>query len=117
MAASGAASGAADAPALVVRTVRVPVPNDLVGLLPADSEQVACLHRREGFAGWGVAARTRTSGPARFADAQDWWSRVTRAAVVRDDVGLPGTGLVGFGSFAFADGPGDSVLTVPKVIE
>ena len=110
------ASGAVDAPALVVRTTRVPVPHDLVSLLPADDEQVAWVHRREGFAGWGVAARIRTSGPSRFSDAQDWWQRVTRAAVVRDEVGLPGTGLVCFGSFAFADGPGDSVLTVPQVL-
>jgi menaquinone-specific isochorismate synthase len=108
--------GAVDAPALVVRTARVPVPGDLVALLPAEGEQVAWLHRREGFAGWGVAAQIRTSGPDRFAEAQDWWRRVTRAAVVRDDVGLPGTGLLCFGSFAFADDPGDSVLTVPQVI-
>src|SRR5690606_7946104 len=37
-------------------------------------------------------------------------------AVVRDEVRLPGSGLVAFGSFAFADEPGDSVLTVPEVI-
>ena len=110
------ASGAVDAPALVVRTTRVPVPADLVSLLPPEGEQVAWVHRREGFAGWGVAAQIRTSGASRFADAQDWWRRVTRAAVVRDEVGLPGTGLVCFGSFAFADEPGDSVLTVPQLI-
>ncbi|GAA1909372.1 isochorismate synthase [Nocardioides marmoribigeumensis] len=110
------ASGAVDAPALVVRTVRVPVPHDLVALLPGDGEQIAWLHRREGFAGWGVAAQIHTRGADRFAEAQEWWQQVTHAAVVRDEVGLPGTGLVCFGSFAFADEPGDSVLTVPQVL-
>ena len=37
-------------------------------------------------------------------------------ADVRDEVGEPGTGLVCFGSFAFADEPGDSVLVVPEVV-
>jgi menaquinone-specific isochorismate synthase len=36
--------------------------------------------------------------------------------VVHDDVNEPGSGLVSFGSFAFADEPGDSVLVVPSVI-
>ncbi len=36
--------------------------------------------------------------------------------MVRDEVGLPGSGLVCFGSFAFADEPGDSVLVVPEVV-
>ncbi len=110
------APGAVDAPALVVRTVRVPVPSDLVSLLPADGEQLAWLHRREGFAAWGVAAEIRTRGADRFAEAQEWWTEVTRGARVRDEVGLPGTGLVCFGSFAFADEPGDSLLTVPRVL-
>jgi menaquinone-specific isochorismate synthase len=36
--------------------------------------------------------------------------------VVRDEVEQPGTGLVSFGSFAFADEPGASVLVVPEVV-
>ncbi|MCP6135010.1 hypothetical protein NL393_38120, partial [Klebsiella pneumoniae] len=40
----------------------------------------------------------------------------TGRAVVRDEVGEPGTGLVSFGTFAFADDPGDSVLVVPAVV-
>jgi menaquinone-specific isochorismate synthase len=110
------APGALEAPALVVRTVRVPVPQDLVALLPAEGEQLAWLHRRDGFAAWGVAAQVRTRGAERFAEAQEWWQEVTETARVRDEVHLPGTGLVCFGSFAFADEPGDSVLTVPQVL-
>jgi menaquinone-specific isochorismate synthase len=58
----------------------------------------------------------RTSGPERFTEASAWWRGRTASAIVRDRVGLPGTGLVAFGSFTFADGPGDSVLTVPEVV-
>ena len=45
-----------------------------------------------------------------------WWAETTAHAVVRDEVNEPGTGLVCFGSFAFADEPGDSVLVVPEVV-
>ena len=106
---------------LVVRTVAVPLPTAtaLVELLPDPSDQpdsVAWLRRGEGLVGWGVAARVRTTGTDRFADADAWWSAVTGHAVVRDEVGEPGTGLVTFGSFGFADEPGDSTLVVPEVV-
>src|SRR6187200_1268955 len=66
--------------------------------------------------GWGVAAEVRTCGSTRFADANKWWTETTSRAEVRDEVGEPGTGLVCFGTFAFADEPGDSVLVVPRVL-
>jgi menaquinone-specific isochorismate synthase len=102
---------------LVVRTTALDldVATALVDLLPA-SEPVAWLRRGEGLVGWGVAAEVRTSGPDRFAEAADWWSRLTTRAVVRSDVDVPGTGLVCFGTMAFADDPGDSVLVVPRVL-
>ena len=106
-----------EAPAgrLVARSVEVPDPGPLLDLLPDDSP-VAWLRRGEGIVGWGVAARCRTSGPDRFTDASDWWRAVSAHAVVRDDVGVPGSGLLALGSFAFADQPGDSVLVVPRVV-
>ena len=104
-----------DVRALVVRTTAVTDPGPLLHLLP-DGDQTAWVRRGEGLVGWGVAASVRTAGPDRFADAHDWWRELTRTAVVRDEVGLPGTGLVAFGSFAFADDPGDSVLVVPEVV-
>ena len=45
-----------------------------------------------------------------------WWSETVARADVDDHVGEPGTGLVCFGAFAFADEPGDSVLVVPQVV-
>jgi len=102
---------------LVARTVAVPVSTaaDLVGLLPADAP-VSWVRRGEGLVGWGVAARVRTAGPTRFADAAKWWSELVARASVTDEVGEPGTGLVAFGSFAFSDEPGDSMLVVPSVV-
>jgi menaquinone-specific isochorismate synthase len=102
---------------LVVRTTRLDLPDttDLLDLVPAE-DPVCWLRGGAGLVGWGVAAELRTSGPTRFADADKWWSETTGRAVVRDEVGEPGSGLVAFGSFAFADDPGESVLLVPEVV-
>jgi menaquinone-specific isochorismate synthase len=99
----------------VVRTVAVPDPGPLLELLP-DRDVTSWVRRGEGLVGWGVAAELRTAGAGRFQEAHAWWQENTRTAVVRDDVQVPGTGLVTFGSFAFADDPGDSVLVVPEVL-
>ena len=107
--------GAATSAPLVVRTVPVDDPGALLDLLP-DAHGTAWVRRGEGLVGWGEAAVLRPSGPDRFAEARAWWEELARTAVVRDEVGEPGTGLVCFGSFAFADDPGDSVLVVPEVV-
>jgi menaquinone-specific isochorismate synthase len=101
---------------LVVRTVRVDDPGALVALLPPRDDVAAWVRRGEGVVGWGVAAVCRAKGPDRFAEARDWWTEHAATAVVRDEVGVPGTGLVCFGSFAFADEPGSSVLVVPELV-
>jgi menaquinone-specific isochorismate synthase len=98
-------------------------PGPLIDLLPpptagtgTPSDLTAWLRRGEGLVGWGTAARLLSTGPNRFADAHRWWARQAGTAVVRDEVGQPGSGLVCFGSFAFADEPGDSLLVVPEVV-
>lgn len=102
---------------LTVRTVRLDLDAaaKLLDLVPGD-RPVTWLRRGDGLVGWGVAAEVRTSGNTRFADAAKWWSETTARAQVRDEVAEPGTGLVSFGSFAFGDEPGDSVLVVPQVV-
>ena len=102
---------------LVVRTIPLDLPADasLVDFLPS-AQPVAWLRGGDGFVGWGRAAEIHTSGATRFADAAKWWTETTAHAVVRDEVDEPGTGLVSFGTFAFADEPGSSVLVVPEVI-
>jgi menaquinone-specific isochorismate synthase len=106
---------ASDATRLSIRTVPLDDPRPLLSLLPEDGA-FAWVRRGQGLVGWGAAARLDTSGADRFADAQQWWSQLSGTAAVRDEVDLPGTGLVAFGSFAFDDRPGDSVLVVPEVV-
>lgn len=98
---------------LCVRTVRLEQPGSLLDLLP-EQGALAWVHGGEGLVGWGEAARVELSGADRFADAQRWWDAVTAGASVQDEVGLPGCGLVAFGSFAFD--AGTSVLVVPEVL-
>jgi menaquinone-specific isochorismate synthase len=98
----------------VVRSVPVPDPGPLLSLLPA-SGPLAWVRRGAGLVGWGCAARVETDGPRRFAEAEGWWAEVVAGAVVRDEVQVPGSGLVAFGSFAFGDAPGTSTLVVPEI--
>ncbi|NMR18796.1 isochorismate synthase MenF [Cellulomonas fimi] len=101
---------------LVVRTVAVDDPGALLALLPQDAP-LAWVRRGDGLVGWGEVLRIPVSGPDRFAAAEDAWHRVLAHAVVRDEVGLPGTGPVAFGSFAFEeDSPRGGVVVVPRVV-
>ncbi len=102
---------------LVVRTVALDLDpgTPLLDLLPSDAP-VTWLRRGDGLVGWGVAVEIRTTGTTRFSDAGKWWDETTARAVVRDEIDEPGSGLVCFGSFAFADEPGSSVLSVPAVV-
>ncbi len=109
---------AAAAPAggpLVVRTVPVPDPGPLVSRLP-DATPYAWMRRGSGLVGWGEAARIETSGPGRFAAAEQAWSALVEHAVVRDEICEPGSGPVAFGSFGFADEAGRSVLVLPAFV-
>jgi menaquinone-specific isochorismate synthase len=87
----------------------------LIDLLPPGSP-LAWVRNGEGLIGWGEAARLVVSGPDRFTQAVDWWRALHVDAVVSDQVRLPGTGPVVFGSFSFADGPTPSVLVLPQVV-
>ena len=103
------------APQLVVRSQAVDgVSAQLLDHLPDDGG-LAWVRRGDGHVGWGVAARLDVAGSNRFQEAMTWWQELTSAAVIRDEVGVPGSGLVCFGSFGFTDqDPGE--LVVPDVI-
>jgi len=114
---------AASAPRLVSRTVEVEDVDDLVSLIPSGELPVTWIRRGDGLVGWGVAATLRTCGPDRFANAGRWFDDVAESASVRDEVRVPGSGLLAFGSFAFDDsaeaepsGAAVSLLTVPRVV-
>src|SRR5690349_21185829 len=90
---------------VVARTVALADPGPLLSLLPdlADPRLVSAWVRRgEGLVGWGRALEHTTHGADRFADAEAWWQEVVVSAVVRDEVRLPGTGPVAFGSVSYA---------------
>jgi len=113
-------SPAAHIPTLVGRTVAIDDPGDLLSLLPEtiDPQQVSSWVRHgDGLVGWGRALTFQASGTARFTQAQAWWRSVVDHGVIRDDVHLPGTGPVAFGSFSFsADSPAGASLVVPEVL-
>ncbi|MDR3068841.1 MAG: isochorismate synthase [Cellulomonas sp.] len=103
---------------LVVRTVaidEVGTAHDLLRLLPAEAP-LSWVRRGDGLVGWGSAARIDVTGPDQIATAQAAWTALVDRAVVRDEVGLPGTGPVAFGSFAFDPTTADGLLVVPSVL-
>ncbi|WP_159945209.1 MULTISPECIES: isochorismate synthase MenF [unclassified Nocardiopsis] len=112
-------------PKLFVRTVALrDLTGSLVRHLPAGSP-LAWLTGDEGIVGWGRAARLDLGGaPAgaeptdttRFTEAARWLDCLREHAEVEDGVGLPGTGLVAFGTFTFAPTSPGSSLAVPRVL-
>ncbi len=109
-------SQAVPPPRLQVRTVPIDEDRallDLIPDLPVGDRAVAWVRRGAGLVGWGQAVRIEpTPGPGRFRDAEVTLRRLR--AEVDDRVGLPGTGLVGIGSFAFTDRDPGSALIVPR---
>jgi len=103
-------------PELVVETVEA---DDLGPLLPLIDAREPLLFLRlgEGVAGIGEAVRLEFHGPTRMADAARAWHDLVAGARVTDPIGLPGSGLIAFGSFAFSENSkATSVLIVPRVI-
>jgi len=108
--------GASATAGLVVRTSELADPGPLLDLLPAASP-LSWVRRGEGLVGWGQTARFETGGAGRFADADAWWRSLLAQTVVRDEVALPGSGPVAFGSFAFDDlSSAGGALVVPEVV-
>ncbi|MCQ1999584.1 isochorismate synthase [Arthrobacter zhaoxinii] len=104
-----------------LRSVTVPVGelSATIGLLEflVLDEQLCWIRRQEGLVGFGEAARFTSSGPDRFARAQDWWRSLLAQAEVDDPLAAPGTGIVAFGSFAFSKrSPFESRLVVPEIV-
>ena len=101
---------------LVVRTVPVADPGDLIARLP-EPDALAWVRRGDGLVGWGTAARiTLPAGQDRFLSGEKWLREIFEAADVSDDVAEPGTGPVAFGSFTFDPASDGSVLVVPKTV-
>ncbi|MCQ1985656.1 isochorismate synthase MenF [Arthrobacter sp. zg-Y844] len=104
-----------------LRSVTVPVGelSAAIGLLEylVLDEQLCWIRRQEGLVGFGEAARFTSSGPERFARAQEWWRSLLAEADVENPLNTPGTGIVAFGSFAFSKrSPFESRLVVPEIV-
>lgn len=70
-----------------------------------------------GCVGVGEVLRLSFTGADRFVAASRAWREIAAAATVHDPVGMPGSGLVAFGTFAFADeSSAESVLIVPRML-
>lgn len=78
---------------------------------------LAFVRDGEGIVGVGEVLRLEFHGASRFTDAARAWAEISRTAIIHDSVKRTGTGLVAFGSFAFAESSAStSVLIVPQFI-
>lgn len=91
-------------PVLDVRTVAVDDPGELLEWTAPDAP-LAFLRGGDGIVGLGTAMRVSASA----------WRDLVAVATVDDQVQLPGTGLVAFGSFPFLPGA-PTELVVPQVV-
>lgn len=103
-------------PRLIVETHPV---DDVKLLIPLIDPRhpLVWLRKGQGMAGIGEALRLEFGGAGRMLDACAAWKDVVAAARVTDPVKLPGSGLIAFGTFAFADdSAATSTLIVPRVV-
>ena len=99
-----------------MHTVPVTDPGDLVSRLPQPAA-LAWIRQGEGLAGWGEAARvTLPAGEDRFTAGEKWLRELFDGATIDDQVKLPGSGAVAFGSFTFDSACDGSVLVVPRAV-
>lgn len=104
------------ATALLVETTPIDDVRQLIPFLDA-RHPLLWLRKGEGMAGIGEALRLEFSGNDRMRQAASAWREVVSQASVTDTIGKPGTGLVAFGTFAFADDSAlPSVLIVPEFV-
>jgi len=93
--------------------------DDLASVLPTLPPRgpLAWVRRGEGLLACGEAARLEFRGPGRIAAAAAAWRALCATFAVDDEVALPGSGPLAFGSFTFAeDSAESSVLVVPRVV-
>ena len=101
---------------LVVRTVEIADPGDLLARLPGQMP-LAWIRRGDGLVGWGESARVIIpAGEDRFTAGEKWLRELFDGAAVTDELAVPGSGPVAFGSFTFDPASDGSVLVVPRIV-
>jgi menaquinone-specific isochorismate synthase len=107
---------AAEPGGLTVRTVPIADPGDLLAGLP-DTPVLSWVRRGRGLVGWGEVARiTLSAGEDRFTTGEKRLRTLFEGVTCEDEVQVPGTGPVAFGSFTFDPASDGSVLIVPRTI-
>lgn len=88
---------------------------DLISHLP--DNPLAFIRGGDGLIGFGQALRLTAAGKNRISDLANQWREVAASAAVENPLSIAGTGLVAFGSFAFADqSAAESLLIVPRIL-
>lgn len=102
---------------LTVRSVAIADDRHLLDLLPHVPDALAWVRDGEGLVAWGVAARIEAGrGAERFTRANRALRELAADSEVVDEVGLPGSGLLGVGSFTFDADVDGSVVVVPRTV-
>ena len=100
---------------LSFRTIEIEPPTDLLSVFPRGAH--AWIQGGEGLVGWGVAARVPVGGgEGRFERSIKELQGIFTGAEADDEVGVPGTGPLAFGSYTFDPQAEGSVLIVPEVV-
>ena len=110
-------------PQLVVETREIDLVDDLLAFT-SPAQPLAWLRRGDGIVGLGEVGgylRGPALPPGIDLDAMpspaDTWRMIAATAEVDDRVGLPGTGLVAFGTLVFDDrSSGTSRLVIPQLV-
>ena len=77
----------------------------------------AFLTQGEGLIGFGEQLRLEAAGSNRIEELNQAWQDLVKSAEIEDELEIPGSGLIAFGTIAFSDhSASTSVLIVPKVI-
>jgi len=81
------------------------------------SASTSFLHQNQGLIGWSEAHLLSATGANRIESLDSQWREIVATAEIKDEVNLPGSGLIAFGAIAFADqSNSESVLVIPKLI-
>lgn len=100
---------------VITREIATPQGFDLTKHFP--NNPTVFIRNGQGIVGFGEAVRFESHGPNRIEELSAMWKSQVSMAEIEDNLQIPGTGLVGFGSITFAaESHYRSVLVVPRII-
>jgi len=89
-----------------------------MGELASARDAMVFVRSGKSIIGYSELIRLEASGPGRLGELAAKWQQLIDSAEVQDEVGLPGSGLLGFLSASFAPESGfASALIVPRRVE